>query len=610
MPGPAMASGPGPAAEPRRPLHAYISAFARCGADAVSFFWPLADGGWYRIRLTVAPGGDTRVEAELAVLPYRLTARELDVLTLLTAGFSNTEIGAGLVASPRTVSTHVEHILAKLDQPSRTGAAAMAVERGLLRLPLPGRASGPDGLTICRMHRLAGETPGDSDSPGDSGPPGDSGSAGDPDPRRSGPDQFPARHTGTARGLAPPAGWRRRPLRIGSAFPLGGLASDDGRQMRNGSALAVAEINARGGIGGRLIEQVVVDVDIFSAAGATRAFEMLFAAEVDALTSGYVFTEDVVAGLAAGYGAPYLHAMTSQSQAEAVRDNYAAFRNLFQVCPTEVNYGPGFIRFLGQARASGWQPRSRRIAVVQTALPSGQMLNRHTLEAAAQAGWEIAATRTVPATGADWAAVASDLERLDPAAVMVAQFLAEELAAFQRQAAARLPDALVYAIYAPSVPEFLQLAGPAAEGLVWATVTGTYDDSIGQRFRAGYQAAFGRPPGWSHAGIAYDEVYLLALAWRAVADPRDFATVSRELRQLRHRGVNGAYFLDNAEQSGLSFPDTTPDPSLGQAHLVLQVQDGIHRIISPAPYAEAGFIPPADRMRSLSAASGPSPGPR
>ncbi|HEU5418730.1 MAG TPA: ABC transporter substrate-binding protein [Streptosporangiaceae bacterium] len=586
MTGPTVMPGPGPTHQLPRPLHAYIGAFARCGAAATSFFWSLDDGGWYRVRLTAAPGGDTRVEAELAALPFRLTARELDVLTLLTAGFSNTEIGACLVASPRTVSTHVEHILAKLDQPSRTGAAAMAVERGLLRLPLPGRASGPDGLTICRMHRLASQ----ADWP-DPAPP-----SGHRPPRPS----PPAAHAGTgaARSRAGPGPAhgpaRRRPLRIGSAFPLSGPASDDGRQMRNGSALAVAEINARGGIGGRLIEQVVVDVDIFSAAGATRAFEMLFAAEVDALTSGYVFTEDVAAGLAARYGAPFLHAMTSQSQAETVRDNYPAFRNLFQVCPTEVNYGPGFIRFLSQARASGWQPRSRRLAVIQTVLPSGQMLNQHTVEAAARSGWEIVAARTVPATGADWAAVTSDLERLDPAAVMIAQFLTGELATFQVHAAARLPGTLVYAIYAPSVPEFLQLAGPAAEGLVWATVTGTYDDSIGHRFRDGYQAAFGRPPGWSHAGIAYDEVYLLALAWRAVADPRDFAAVSRELRQLRHRGVNGAYFLDNAEQSGLSFPDTTPDPSLGQAHLMLQVQDGTHRIISPDPYAEARFIPPTE----------------
>ncbi|MGH3404495.1 MAG: response regulator transcription factor, partial [Streptosporangiaceae bacterium] len=178
--------GPGRVADPPRPLNAYIGAFARCGADTASFFWPLEDGGWYRIRLTAAPGGDTRVEAKLAVLPYRLTARELDVLTLMTAGFSNTEIGTCLVASPRTVSTHVEHILAKLEQPSRTGAAAMAVERGLLRLPLPGRASGPDGLTICRLHRLAGQAgsaPGpDQRGPGQRGP--DQPDPDEPDPGR------------------------------------------------------------------------------------------------------------------------------------------------------------------------------------------------------------------------------------------------------------------------------------------------------------------------------------------------------------------------------------------------------------------------------------------
>ena len=54
-------------------------------------------------------------------------------------------------------------------------------------------------------------------------------------------------------------------------------------------------------------------------------------------------------------------------------------------------------------------------------------------------------------------------------------------------------------------------------------------------------------------------------------------------------GVNGSYSLENERQSGLAYPDMTPDPSLSQAHLVLQVQDGRHRILSPAPYVEAGF---------------------
>jgi branched-chain amino acid transport system substrate-binding protein len=36
----------------------------------------------------------------------------------------------------------------------------------------------------------------------------------------------------------------------------------------------------------------------------------------------------------------------------------------------------------------------------------------------------------------------------------------------------------------------------------------------------------------------------------------------------------------------------TRDPSLSQAHLVFQVQNGRHRVIAPAPYVEAGFRQP------------------
>jgi branched-chain amino acid transport system substrate-binding protein len=570
VPPPAPAGPP-----PDDALHSYIRAFAAGGADSASFLWRTDVASWFSIRLQVTPAGEVQAAAEQVALPHRLTARELDVLTLLAVGLSNTEIGTALVASPRTVSTHVEHILAKLGQASRTGAAAIAVERGYLRLPLPGQARARGSLAICRLHERVTAAPGDGATGG--------GEA-------------------TVPGLtAKPRPARRRPgersLRIGSAFPLAGLAGDDGRQMVNGSALAIGQLNARGGIGGRPIEQVVVDVDVFSPDGVARAFRQLFEADVDAVTSGYVFPEDVAAGLAAQYGAPYLHAMTSQSQAETVRDNQGAFRNVFQVCPTEVHYGPGFVRFLDQERARGWEPPSPRIAFVDTDLPSSQLLNARTVSAAERSGWLISAARTVPAIGADWAALARDLELLEPAAVMIAQFLPGELAAFLQQTATRLPGTVIYAIYAPSVPEFLQIAGRDAEGTVWATVTGTYDDSIGRRFRADYADAYGKLPGWSHAGIAYDEIHLLARAWMSVAQPRDFAAVSRELRHVRYRGVNGSYFLDNAEQSGLGFPDTTRDLSLGQAHLVLQVQDGAHRIISPEPYAVAGF-----RMPSLVAA--------
>ena len=64
--------------------------------------------------------------------PAGLTPRELEVLRLVAAGKSNRDIAEALVISEKTVARHVSNILAKVDAPSRTAAAAYARDHGLL----------------------------------------------------------------------------------------------------------------------------------------------------------------------------------------------------------------------------------------------------------------------------------------------------------------------------------------------------------------------------------------------------------------------------------------------------------------------------------------------
>lgn len=63
-----------------------------------------------------------------------LTAREIEVLELVSRGLRNKDIGVALCISEETVQGHMKHILTKLGVNDRTRAAVVAAQRGIIRL--------------------------------------------------------------------------------------------------------------------------------------------------------------------------------------------------------------------------------------------------------------------------------------------------------------------------------------------------------------------------------------------------------------------------------------------------------------------------------------------
>lgn len=531
-------------------LAAHLEALAASGRREASAWWSLGEEGWHFARLEAfgeAAPGSTRVTFEPGELPYGLTGRELDVLTLLATGMTNRQIAAELVTSARTVSTQVASILGKLEQETRAGAAAEAIATDTFRLPIPLRATrSPVPLSPVEVR------------------------AREPRPRRP----------------------RRTPLRIGGIFPGPGSSRGDGEGMICGASLAVAEINARGGIGGRALEHVAVEADLGSPGAVEEALGSLLATGVDAVTFGYLLgrERESLWALLADAGVPVLHGATSRRWVDRVAEEPARFANVFHVCPPEDAYLSGMAATLRRLIAQGrWTPPARRAEILGSGLSFEAALSVEALNAELGAGWEVDRTEGPLASPA----LFEGLERRRPAVVLVAEHDPVLLAHFQQELAARALPILSYGLYTPSMPEYLSAAGPAAEGVVWATVAGTYGDALGQRFDRSFRRARGLSSGRSHAGIAYDEVHLLGEAWSAVDHPADAVAVRRRLRETPIRGVNGIYYFDHPGQHGLGWPYDTADPSLGQAHLVLQIQDGRHRIIGPSPYAEAPFRTPS-----------------
>jgi DNA-binding NarL/FixJ family response regulator len=66
-----------------------------------------------------------------------LTEREIEVLQLIAEGLPAAEVAKRLVIAPKTVSSHVQRILAKLDVHTRAQAVAVAYESGLIRVSRP-----------------------------------------------------------------------------------------------------------------------------------------------------------------------------------------------------------------------------------------------------------------------------------------------------------------------------------------------------------------------------------------------------------------------------------------------------------------------------------------
>ncbi|UCD23308.1 MAG: response regulator transcription factor [Gemmatimonadota bacterium] len=81
-------------------------------------------------RLSAALRGEVVAEQQRSRLDL-LTARERDVLGLVADGRTNKEIGVTLGISPRTVETHRESIVRKLEIKTVAGLTRFAIETGL-----------------------------------------------------------------------------------------------------------------------------------------------------------------------------------------------------------------------------------------------------------------------------------------------------------------------------------------------------------------------------------------------------------------------------------------------------------------------------------------------
>jgi branched-chain amino acid transport system substrate-binding protein len=379
------------------------------------------------------------------------------------------------------------------------------------------------------------------------------------------------------------------PITVGAGIPVTGAFSGDGQEMRRGLELGVEAINARGGIVGRKLELSFLDSKEQQADVMKSVVRKFVSDKVAAIFIPFCTYQNAEFPIAAQSRIPTFHVNTFQGNADWVRDNEA--ENIYQVDPSQIWYGPGFALVVDDLiKRNVWKPSAKSIAVVTSNDPYSLTIAQAFRKSVEGAGWKTNLFEQFTIPQADWGTVLVKIRANPPGVIFFSDYTASDEASFMKQFRQAPTKSLVYQQYAPSVPEYLQLAGDAANGVLWSTVVGTLTtDQIGQDFIAKYQAKYNEEPGLSNAGGQYDALSVWAEAAALAGDPFDYDGVNTVLKSTIYRGASGAIKFQPGILTLYPYPDKLDDPSLGMPHLTFQIQNGQQALISPAPYADKQF---------------------
>ena len=388
-----------------------------------------------------------------------------------------------------------------------------------------------------------------------------------------------------------------KPVVIGLAVTQSGpVGVADHADFWYGAKLAVKEVNAAGGVKGRPLELKVVDMDLLTPEGTQSAIRKLIDAKVNAIMSAFYVVKPAAAEAGAGYKAPFLHGSASIDMEEMLLKNPKRYGHMFQTAPAETYYGYGFAKYLEELEAGGvWKPTNKKVHLIREDLAYAKIITRVAEEQIKKRGkYQVAKISDVQFQVSDWGPTIQELHKVGAGVIMVNHAIASDLAAFAKQFAANpVPGALVYLQYAPSQPEFLTLAGPAAEGFIWGSLAGVLADKKGMAFRDKYRAEYlakGGVMGMAYTGNGYDVVNMMAQIW-STTDADNFDAVSAQLRKTKYRGVNGMYNFTSPKQSVKAYPEETANLEDGMPQQFVQIQNGQNRIIGFNAVKEAVFRP-------------------
>lgn len=381
---------------------------------------------------------------------------------------------------------------------------------------------------------------------------------------------------------------------IASAMPLTGPYASDGEEMNQALEMAIDEYNEDGGVLGRELRLLTCDVAALEVSAIQGCAERLLGENPHAVITGY--DDSGVNTLAFGEGdMPYLHAVTMLAAIQPVIDDPEKYGNVFQYDPSDRDYGTDAAQRLPEiAQDIGFEEESKTIAVISTDYAYNVEGAEAFKENMQEQGYEVVVDEVTPFGVEEWSPILTKIEQEKPAYISFWNLDPADAARFISQLRQRFQDtglnSLVYMQYTPSIPEFLELAGDDAEGVLWSTVIGV-SDNVGRplgEYAERFAERFGDEPQSIHGYVVRDAVDMWAQAATEAGCVECFDDVIQNLRDIEFEGFAGNFKFAPLEEGQYAMQGDDLLPTIWS-----QVQGGENVRVLPDVVADGDIqLPP------------------
>ena len=379
--------------------------------------------------------------------------------------------------------------------------------------------------------------------------------------------------------------------KIGLLAPLTGGSAADGNEMVNGAKLAVDELNAAGGVAGYKLEIVVGDTQNQSADAVTSAVERLTGdRDLNAMVTGYASGSNFEIETMAEQEMPYLISANSAQTRDIISPHPDKFPTVWSMTASYDGYNTAMVPVLKGLQASGkLKLPNNKVALISSDNPYSKTIMEGLKKSFGEAGWTVTSVDLLPfGEIGDWRTFLAKVRQDNPAVIINTDYQPGNAAKFLTQFLEQPTDSLVFIQYAPSVPEFLNLTGKQATGIVYNLAGGILN--VPSNPRAGevigkFKAKYGNEPG-TYGPALYEEVMIYADALKKVGDPTKRLEIGKAIGETHRETVFGELSFDPKTHLSMQGDNRAPIQ-------FYQLWDGKRIMFYPERYADGEFrMPP------------------